>query len=46
LAEGEIKDVTFPKEILECNAISREIVFKSAEEIKEFSLLQNITMHG
>ena len=33
LSEGEVKDVKFPKEMLTCSEVSREIVFKSDEAI-------------
>ena len=36
LKEGEVKDVKFPKKILECSEVSRELVFQSGEEIKYF----------
>ena len=46
LQEGEVKDVTFPKRLLDCAEISREIVFSSVEIIKDFQLLQSIKMYG
>ncbi|TNV75445.1 hypothetical protein FGO68_gene17304 [Halteria grandinella] len=46
LREGEVKDVRFPKKILECSEVSRELVFQSGEEIKYFQLLQRIKFHG
>ena len=44
--EGEVKDVKFPRRLLECSEVSREIVFSSREEIKDFQLLQRIKFHG
>lgn len=35
-----------PKSILECRAVSREITFYSAEEIKNFRLIQRVYLNG
>ncbi len=35
-----------PKEILKCQAVSRKIVFKSAEQISNFRLEQRVFVHG
>jgi hypothetical protein len=35
-----------PKEVLECDAVSREINFTSREEIQSFRLEQRIFVHG
>jgi retinal rod rhodopsin-sensitive cGMP 3',5'-cyclic phosphodiesterase subunit delta len=43
---GEEKQVKFPSELLECEEVSREIVFYSEEEIKDFQLLQKVFVHG
>jgi hypothetical protein len=41
LTESEVKDVIFPRSMLECPEISREIVFSnnSPEPIHDFQLL-------
>ena len=44
LEEGVEKSVTFPKALLECEEVSREIVFYSQEEITDFKLLQKISL--
>ena len=46
LSETDEKQVTFPKAILQCEEVSREIVFYSEEEIKEFQLLQKVYLNG
>ena len=46
MTEGVEKAVRFPKEVLECEEISREMVFSSDEEIKDFRLLQKISLNG
>ena len=43
--EGEEKKVVLPKQILQCDAVSREMVFSSEEEIKDFQLLQKIYLN-
>ena len=43
---NEEKQVKFPSELLECEEVSREIVFYSEEEIKDFQLLQKVFVHG
>ena len=40
------KQVHFPKELLKCKEVAREITFSSKEEIKEFQLLQKISLNG
>jgi hypothetical protein len=44
-SEEEI-NVTFPKELLKCEELARYIEFKSGEEIKDFSLLQKMSVNG
>ena len=46
LMEGEVKDVYFPRRLLSCAEVSREITFSSKEVIKDFQLLQRIKVHG
>ena len=46
IQEGEEKQVVLPAEILQCAEVSREIVFYSEEEIKDFQLLQKISLNG
>eukprot|EP00347_Sterkiella_histriomuscorum_P006521 403352450 len=46
LSEDEVKDVKFPREMLQCSEVSREIVFKSEEPIQDFQLLQKISLNG
>ena len=36
----------FPKSMLTCSELSRELVFSSKEAIRDFSLLQKIFLHG
>ena len=36
LMEGEIKDVHFPRKLLNCSEVAREINFSSKEAIKDF----------
>eukprot|EP00826_Nyctotherus_ovalis_P023076 TRINITY_DN1776_c0_g1_i8.p1 TRINITY_DN1776_c0_g1~~TRINITY_DN1776_c0_g1_i8.p1 ORF type:complete len:178 (-),score=35.86 TRINITY_DN1776_c0_g1_i8:136-669(-) len=40
------KTETFPKDLLKCRVVTREINFTSKEEIKEFHLLQRIYLAG
>eukprot|EP00164_Ancoracysta_twista_P001004 GFYU01001311.1.p1 GENE.GFYU01001311.1~~GFYU01001311.1.p1 ORF type:complete len:151 (-),score=36.12 GFYU01001311.1:202-654(-) len=35
-----------PKELLKCNAVSREINFSSAELLNNFHLVQRVVLHG
>lgn len=46
LKDGEEKKVTFPKALLNCEEVAREVVFYSEEEIKDFQLLQKVHVGG
>lgn len=43
--DEEIK-VELPKKLLQCRAVSREMVFSSQQLIPEFRLVQNVLLHG
>ena len=40
------EEVRFPREVLKCKALSREIVFFSKHEIKKFSIEQKMSVCG
>ncbi|CDW89065.1 retinal rod rhodopsin-sensitive cgmp 3-cyclic phosphodiesterase subunit delta [Stylonychia lemnae] len=46
LSENEVKDVRFPKEMLQCTELSRELVFESREAITDLQLLQKISLNN
>ncbi len=45
LQDGSEKTVHFPTKMLECEEVSREIVFYSEHEITDFKLLQKISLN-
>ncbi len=45
LQDGSEKTVHFPSKMLECEEVSREIVFYSEHEITDFKLLQKISLN-
>ena len=40
------KKVEFPAEMLNCTALSREIVFFSKQKIDQFKIIQRMSLHG
>ena len=45
LHDNEEKTVSFPSKMLECEEVSREIIFYSEHEIQDFKLLQKISLN-
>jgi hypothetical protein len=45
-SDAVVRTEKFPKEILKCAVISRTLNFLSAEEISDFSIVQQVTMDG
>ena len=46
LTSDEEKECRFPKQMLECKAVGREITFFSKKEMKDFSIKQVMSMGG
>ena len=46
LTSDEEKECRFPKQMLECKAVGREITFFSKKEMKDFSIKQVMSMEG
>ena len=46
MTTNELQNVEFPKEVLECGVLGREMCFHSKHAIKDFKIMQRMKLHG